>query len=131
MKSQSYPPPRKNALAFFLAHIDILEWFANSEYEFICSIYIIDNAAKNGHIEILKWFANSKYEFKYSKKAINIALIYHKLEILKWFDESKYEIKYTPKKIKRVLEEDCTDIYEYLGPNSRIIKILDSQKIDK
>ena len=36
-----------------------------------------------------------------------------------------YEIKYTEIIIKRALEKDCTDIYAYLGDNSRIIKILD------
>ena len=36
-----------------------------------------------------------------------------------------YEIKYEEQNIKKVLEKDCTDIYQYLGPNSRIIKIMD------
>ena len=70
-------------------------------------------------------FFLAPYEFKYTHYAIDIALINHRLEILKWFDESEYEIKYEEQNIKKVLEKDCKDIYDYLGPNSRIIKILD------
>ena len=33
MKSRSYPPPRKNALAFFLAHVHVLDWFHKSKYD--------------------------------------------------------------------------------------------------
>ena len=117
--------------ATIYGYIDLLNWFANSEHEFKYYENTINYAVICAHFDVLNWYANSKYEFKYTPSAIDNALMKHKLEILKWFDESKYEIKYTPEKIKQVLKEgDCTDIYDYLGPNSRIIKILDSQKID-
>ena len=117
--------------AAFYNYLSLIKWISESsvwENEFKYSSYAIAYAADKGYVDILQWFAKSKHEFKYTAYAIDIALIEHKLESLKWFDESKYEIKYSPKIIKEILKGDCTDIYDYLGPNSRIIKILDLSK---
>ena len=105
--------------------IEILSWFANSKYEFKYSDDAIDYAAENGYIDILNWFSNSKYEFKYTGDAIYCALKEKRMEILKWFDESKYEIKYDDT-VHDLLDNDYVEILRnYLGPNSRILKIID------
>ena len=106
-------------------HIEVLEWFANSKYKFKYTKNAITLAALQGNFDVLDWFANSEYEFKYKTFLIDYALERRKIKILKWFDESGYEIKHTKEIIMHILKTDCTDIYEYLGPNSRIIKILD------
>jgi hypothetical protein len=57
-------------------HINVLDWFHNSEYEFKYSIYAIDHASDAGHVNVLEWFHNFEYEFKYSDNAINYAASY-------------------------------------------------------
>ena len=44
----------------------------------------INCAAENGHINILQWFKNSNLELKYSKKAINGASKNGNINILEW-----------------------------------------------
>ena len=39
----------------------------------------------NGHVQVLEWFKNSGYEFKYSKDAIYLAYKNKKIKILKFF----------------------------------------------
>ena len=66
-------------------HIQILEWFKNSKYEFEYDNNAIIYASNSGHIQVLKWFKNSKYKFKYDNRAIKWASFYGKVEILDWF----------------------------------------------
>ena len=53
-------------------------------------IKIIDRASLNGHINILEWFKNSEYEFKYSNYAIDCASYHGHINILEWYKNSKY-----------------------------------------
>ena len=62
-------------------HVQVLEWFKNSGYEFKYNKDAIMWASRNGHIEFLEWFKNSDYEFKYDIMAINTKFI----KILKFF----------------------------------------------
>jgi hypothetical protein len=59
-------------------HIQVLEWFKNSGYEFKYNFYAISHAAMHGHIQVLNWFKNSGYEINYS-------------EVLDWFKNSGYD----------------------------------------
>ena len=69
-------------------HVQVLEWFKNSGYEFKYDEMAIDNASKNGNIQVLKWFKNSGYEFKYNKWAINDASAYGHIKVLKIFSKN-------------------------------------------
>ena len=40
----------------------------------------------NGHVQILEWFKNSNYKFKYYKNAITCASKVKNIKILKWFE---------------------------------------------
>ena len=71
--------------ASFNGHIQVLEWFKNSGYEFKYSKNAIIWASKNKKIQVLEWFKNSGYEFKYSKYAINEACYNEHIKILEWF----------------------------------------------
>ena len=57
-------------------HIQILEWFKKSDYEFKYDENAINHTSKDGHIQILEWFKNSDYEFKYDEDSINYASKY-------------------------------------------------------
>jgi len=63
-------------------HINILEWFKNSDYEFKYDESAIHFACKNGHINVLEWFKNSNYELKY---CINYIKMLKNINILIWF----------------------------------------------
>jgi hypothetical protein len=75
-------------------HIQVLEWFKNSDYEFKYNKFAITNASYNGHIQVLEWFKNSGYEFKYDKLAINYASEKGHIHVLEWFKNSGYKFKY-------------------------------------
>jgi hypothetical protein len=75
-------------------HIQVLEWFKNFGYEFKYNNNAINNASRNGHIQVLEWFKNSGYEFKYDENAIYYASIYGHIKVLEWFKNSGYEFKY-------------------------------------
>ena len=112
MKPRSYPPPRKNALAFFLAHINILDWFDKSNYEFkyyeskissgalnafhsnkFYAIDAIQSAAYNNHMEVLDWFDKSIYKID-CEALIWLAAKFGRIEILEWLKKSKHKCKY-------------------------------------
>jgi ankyrin repeat protein len=76
-------------------HVNVLEWFHNSDYEFKYSEWTINFAAYYGHINVLEWFHNSEYEFKYSELAILWAAKYGHINVLDWFHNSDYEFKYS------------------------------------
>jgi hypothetical protein len=59
------------------------------EFKFKYSKYAINLAAKNGHINVLEWFHNSQHEFKYSADAINWAAENGHINVLEWFRDSK------------------------------------------
>ena len=80
--------------ASYHGHIQVLEWFKNSGFEFKYDEWAINNASENGHIQVLEWFKNSGYEFKYNEMAINYASVNGHIQILEWFKNSGYEFKY-------------------------------------
>jgi hypothetical protein len=59
------------------------ETSGNSVYGFKYSEWAINNAASNGHINALDWFYNSDYEFKYSRYAGDIVRSLDGTDILK------------------------------------------------
>jgi hypothetical protein len=75
-------------------HIQVLEWFKNSGYNFEYDVYSINYASWKGHIQVLEWFKNSGYKFKYDENAITMASRNENIHILDWFKNSGYEFKY-------------------------------------
>lgn len=73
--------------------LPFLPGFHNSRYDF-CYKQAIDGAASNGHINILQWFDESEYPFNYTINAIYRACINNHINVLKWFHKSKHEFKY-------------------------------------
>jgi hypothetical protein len=80
--------------ASLYGHVQVLEWFKNSGYEFNYGKETISNASKNGHVEVLEWFKHSGYEFKYDHWAINYTSEFGHIQVLEWFKNSGYEFKY-------------------------------------
>ena len=62
-------------------HVQVLEWFKKSGYEFKYNEDPISWASWCGNIQILEWFKNSGYEFKYNKLAFNES----EINILKFY----------------------------------------------
>ena len=60
---------------------------------------IINNASREGHIQVLEWFKNSGYEFKYDQWAFNCASWKGNIQVLEWFKNSGYKIKYNKNSI--------------------------------
>jgi hypothetical protein len=67
--------------AFYYGHIQVLEWFINSGYNFKYSKNPITSASYNGKIQVLEWFKNSGYKFKYNIKVFKTKII----KILKFY----------------------------------------------
>ena len=82
----------KNASIY--GHVQVLEWFKRSGYEFKYDEYAINWASNNGYVQVLEWFKHSGYEFKYNKKAINYASANGHVQVLEWFKHSGHEFKY-------------------------------------
>ena len=133
MKSLSYPPPRKNALAFFLAHMGILEWFSQSKYIVNCNPGIINYACKGGKIDMLNFFKkriecphlSPKYNadtderpdiqnWFISTSAINDAIMYGHVNVLDWAVNYGYEIKYTHEAIDGAAANGYIHILQWL-----------------
>jgi hypothetical protein len=72
-------------------HIQVLEWFKNSGYEFEYHYSPIGVVCTYGNIQVLEWFKNSGYEFKYDEWAINYASYHGHIKVLEWFKNYNYE----------------------------------------
>ena len=72
-------------------HVNILEWFKNSGFEFRYTSDAIDSATKNDHINVLDWFKNSGLEFRYTNHTINWASGNGHIHILNWFKNNNYK----------------------------------------
>ena len=76
-------------------HVQVLEWFKNSGYEFKYDKTAINIASRYGHIHVLEWFKNSGYKFKYDKYAIDYTSENGHVKVLEWFKNSRYKLKYS------------------------------------
>ena len=107
-------------------HIQVLEWFKNSGYEFKYDIHAIFYASVFGHIQILEWFKNSGYEFKYNKDVINFASTYNlsstfrHIQVLEWFKTSGYKFKYD----KNAFKTNFIKILKFFSKNVNIKKLI-------
>jgi hypothetical protein len=111
-------------------HIQVLEWFKNSGYEFKYSDLAINHASLNGHIQMLEWFKNSGYEFKYNEWAMNHASYFGHIQVLEWFKNSGYEFKYSKSAIYWARENGHIQILKFYSNNINIKKLIKwSQKI--
>jgi hypothetical protein len=101
-------------------HVQVLEWFKNSEYEFKIDALAINNASSCGHIQVFEWFKNSGYEFKYTEWAINEASYNGHIQVLEWFKNSSYEFKYS----KKAFRTDFIKILKFYSKNINIKKLI-------
>ena len=81
--------------ASYHGHIDVLEWFKMSGYEFkIENVESgIMNASKIDQYKILEWFKNIGYNFNKITLLNNIifcATLFEKINVLKWIKKNKY-----------------------------------------
>jgi trans-aconitate methyltransferase len=85
---------KKNNIIYYACingHIQVLEWFKNSGYEFKYNGWAIYHASVNGHVQVLEWFKNSGYEFKYDMWAIYHASVNGHVQVLEWV--KNYNVK--------------------------------------
>jgi hypothetical protein len=94
-------------------HIQVLEWFKNSGYEFKYTEYAFYWASDNGHIKVLEWFKNYGYKFKYTKWAINEASANGHYEVLEWFKNYNFELKYNTLAINEASKNGYIDVLEW------------------
>ena len=73
---------------YALGLINVLKKLEQNDEHFY-SHESINYASDGGHVNILEWFKNSKFEFRYSKHAINWASENGHVNILEWFKNSK------------------------------------------
>jgi hypothetical protein len=99
-------------------HVQVLEWFKNSGYEFKYNKNAINSASKYGHIQVLEWFKNSDYEFKYNEEAINCASDKGHIKVLEWFKNSGYEFKYTKNAFKYASRRGHIQVLEWFKNNN-------------
>jgi hypothetical protein len=80
---------------------------------FVIKNDIINNACHYGHIQVLEWFKNSGYEFKYDKWAFYYASYYNHIQILKWFKNRnvKKVIKWTHHKFNNTFKYKTKNNY--------------------
>ena len=124
MKSRSYPPPRKNALAFFLAHIKVLDWFSKSSYKFKYHERAINMAAGNGHIKVLDWFSKSSYEFRYNENAIDSAAGNGYCNVLDWFSKSNYKFKYSAEGITTAIKNGFVSVLKWFDRRNQKVPVV-------
>ena len=127
-------------------HIQVLEWFKNSGYEFnFYESQIFDFAlqygnkwfknhgyefkfdcvpsycaAVNGNTQVLEWFKNSGYKFKYNSLTIGYASYNGHIEILEWFKNYGYEFKYN----KYAFTNKFLKILKFFSNNFNIKKLI-------
>jgi hypothetical protein len=105
-------------------HVQVLEWFKNSGYEFIDCLEGIEIAASYGNINVLEWFKNyniqnfdnlkniihtishsgsintiewfvkSGFKIPYDKNCSYYASTYANIKLLEWFKNNGYPLKY-------------------------------------
>jgi hypothetical protein len=126
-------------------HIQVLEWFKNSGYEFkfyesqIFDFLQYGNkwfknhgyelrfdcvpiycAAANGNTQVLEWFKNSGYKINYNSLTIEYASYAGHIEILEWFKNSGYEFKYN----KAAFTNKFIKILKFFSNNFNIKKLI-------
>ncbi len=80
--------------SFDILHKTDLNIFVIQNNEVLYRDDIINWASSYGHVQVLEWFKNSGYEFKYNQRAINMASNNGHIQVLEWFKNSGYEFKY-------------------------------------
>jgi hypothetical protein len=66
-------------------HVQVLEWYKNSGYDFNYNKRPFYYASCNGHVQVLKWFKNSDFELKYDKDSIIWSSYSGHYQVLNWF----------------------------------------------
>ena len=105
-------------------HIQVLEWFKNSGYEFKYTEWPINYASEIGDVQVLEWFKNSGYEFKYNKWALNFASNNKHVQVLEWFKNSGYELKYNEYAINSASIYGHNNILKFYSNNINIKKLI-------
>ena len=74
--------------SFDILHKTDLNIFVIENNKVLYKNNIITNASSYGHIQVLEWFKNSGYEFKYDKYAIYNAYINRCIKVLKFYSNN-------------------------------------------
>ena len=121
-KNSEYEFEYSETAIFFASmhgHIQVLEWLKNFGYN--CKFYYtlaINYASKYGHIQVLEWFKNSDYEFKYNEEAITYASQNCHIQVLEWFKNSGYSFKYDERAINGASENGHIQVLEWFKNSS-------------
>ena len=112
-------------ISFDILHKTDLNIFAIENNKVMYKNNIIYNASKNGHIEVLEWFKNSGYEFnKYIKEAINYVFQSGNIQVLEWFKNSGYEFKYNYGAIITASIKGNIQVLKFYSKNINIKKLI-------
>jgi hypothetical protein len=57
-------------------HVNVLEWFKNSDYEFKYYKYAFYGASRHGQVHVLEWFKNNNY-----KSSLKCVKLYKNIKI--------------------------------------------------
>ena len=105
-------------------HIEVLEWFKNSGYEFNYNEVAIYQASGYGHIQVLEWFKNSGYKFKYNQYAITYAIQNGHIKVLEWFKNSGYKFKHDYWAFYFASQNKYVQILKFFSNNFNIKKLI-------
>jgi hypothetical protein len=76
-------------------HVDILQWWKNSDANFkIDTTISITNASTEGRVNVLEWLKHSGLELEYNNCPICMACCRGHVDVLEWWKQSGLKLKY-------------------------------------
>ena len=86
-------------------HVQVLEWWANSQLEYKYDRQALYHASCNGKVEVLQWWLGSGLQMIFDQEALTGATKFNRREVLEWWDKSGLPIQYRTCDIEEALED--------------------------